>query len=118
VVTVNVTPEGSGNVKINGVTYISFPAYRTVADNSTVLFEAIPAEGYEFVNWGGPLSGNVNPITYLVTCDTSVFATFQEVANEPPVADAGNDQTVDEGTTVTLDGSASSDPDGEIASYQ
>lgn len=39
-------------------------------------------------------------------------------ANRPPSADAGNDQTVDAGGTVMLDGAASSDPDGSIASYQ
>ncbi len=34
-----------------------------------------------------------------------------------PVANAGADQTVIKGTTVVLDGSASSDEDGEIVSY-
>ncbi|MBN2282430.1 MAG: hypothetical protein JXO48_00910, partial [Deltaproteobacteria bacterium] len=37
---------------------------------------------------------------------------------EPPVADAGPDQLVDQGVPVTLDGSNSSDPDGEIVSWQ
>jgi hypothetical protein len=37
--------------------------------------------------------------------------------NDPPTADAGPDQDVDEETTVTLDGSNSSDPDDGIESY-
>jgi len=117
-VTVNVTPNDGGTVEVNGTTYDSFPAYITVADNSTVSFEAMPADGFEFVNWNGDLSGNENPTTHYVTCDTSAFATFQEVVNEPPVADAGEDKNVVEGTTVILDGSGSSDPDGDIAAYQ
>jgi len=38
--------------------------------------------------------------------------------NIPPTADAGPDQTVDKGVTVTLDGSNSSDPDDGIASVR
>jgi len=37
--------------------------------------------------------------------------------NEPPVANAGTNQTVVEGVKVLLNGSASSDPDDGIASY-
>ncbi len=40
-----------------------------------------------------------------------------EYGNYPPTADAGPDQTVDRGDTVTLDSSNSSDPDDGIASY-
>jgi hypothetical protein len=35
----------------------------------------------------------------------------------PPVADAGGDKTVPEGSSVTLDGSGSHDPDGTITAY-
>jgi hypothetical protein len=38
--------------------------------------------------------------------------------NDPPVADAGSDQTVEEETSVTLNGSNSSDPEGENLTYQ
>ncbi len=37
--------------------------------------------------------------------------------NQPPVADAGPDQTVNEGVSITLDGSRSSDPDSDALAY-
>jgi hypothetical protein len=39
------------------------------------------------------------------------------VANEPPLVDAGLDQTVTEGATVLLDGGGTRDTDGNIVSY-
>ncbi|MFQ5800284.1 MAG: PKD domain-containing protein, partial [Candidatus Hydrothermarchaeales archaeon] len=39
-------------------------------------------------------------------------------ANVPPIADAGEDVTVKEGSSVSLSAEGSSDPDGEIESYE
>ena len=43
---------------------------------------------------------------------------FTSRSNEPPVADAGADQSVFQGATVTLNGSASTDPDGDELRYR
>lgn len=40
------------------------------------------------------------------------------LVNEPPIADAGPDQEAILGESVQFDGSGSSDPDGDIVSYQ
>ena len=42
---------------------------------------------------------------------------MEHAANEPPVADAGGPYAVDEGSDVQLDGTASSDPDGDTLTY-
>ncbi|MBW1804149.1 MAG: hypothetical protein JRJ85_25875, partial [Deltaproteobacteria bacterium] len=47
--------------------------------------------------------------------DTSIVNVIG--SNQPPTADAGSDQSVVEGATVTLDGAGSSDTDDGIASY-
>jgi hypothetical protein len=49
--------------------------------------------------------------------DTDTCIIVITLDNLPPTADAGGDQTVNEGDIVALDGSNSSDPDGSIATY-
>ncbi|WP_101297754.1 PKD domain-containing protein [Halegenticoccus soli] len=49
---------------------------------------------------------------------TAVPADAVAAENEPPLVDAGLDQTVERGSTVLLDGTGSRDPDGRVASYR
>jgi hypothetical protein len=51
------------------------------------------------------------------TDDVKVTVKHIPPANNRPVANAGVDQTVNAGNTVSLDGSASTDPDGNITRY-
>jgi hypothetical protein len=46
--------------------------------------------------------------------DSTPDGVVVSIANEPPEADAGPDQEVDTNAMVTLDGSGSSDPDGNL----
>ena len=49
--------------------------------------------------------------------DKTIAFVTQSAANLPPVANAGVDQIVTQGSNVTLDASSSSDSDGTISSY-
>ncbi len=52
-----------------------------------------------------------------LTDTATTTADIQVPPNQPPVADAGMNQNAETGTLVTLDGSNSFDPDGDLISY-
>jgi hypothetical protein len=68
------------------------------ADGATLVFQLVVNDG----------AADSNPQDVTVTV---------EHVNHPPIADAGLDQTVNEGSQVTLNGTGSTDPDGDPLSY-
>ena len=59
----------------------------------------------------------VNDGTSSSKSDTVIIISSPASGNAPPVAHAGHDQSVHIGTVVTLDGSASTDANGHLLSY-
>ncbi len=67
--TVNITLDGSGSVQRN-------PSQTEYTYGQEVILTALPAPGYEFINWSGDLDGSDNPATITVTQDMNITAHF------------------------------------------
>jgi hypothetical protein len=72
--------------------------------------------GFMVSNFGINLIPQVCDIPNLLY-ETDEWYTANPCDNDPPTADAGGPYTVDEGSTVLLDGSGSTDPDGLQLTY-
>ncbi|MFC1610386.1 PKD domain-containing protein, partial [Myxococcota bacterium] len=92
---------GSPSVTFDDDT-LEMPGFRTprVIDPTILTFELLATDAH----------GATSAI------DT-VLITVEDTVNEPPVADAGPDDTIDEQTSISLDGTASSDPNEDALSY-
>ena len=81
------------------------------AVQSTFLAPNVEPKGLSFI-----FELTVTDYDSLQSTDTTIVNVIW--LNDPPTANAGVDQTVLEKSTVTLDGSNSSDPDDGVVSYQ
>lgn len=114
--------DGSGSYDPDG-TIVSYdwncPPIEFIFPNYIYGDTATP---YFFLTYG--VASGITFTCYLTVTDnlggtdtSSVTVTLTASTNTIPVADAGLDQTVDEGTLVTLNGIGSSDPDGTVVGY-
>jgi hypothetical protein len=113
-----VTLDGSGSFDSDGET-LTF-AWVQIGGSSVTLNGAGSAQPtFTAPSVGG--SGDVLSFQVTVSdgidADTDVVSIHVENINHPPTADAGPDQTKNEGASVTLDGTQSSDPDGDALGF-
>jgi hypothetical protein len=109
-----ITPAAGANGAISPATPVA------VKSGGSQTFTIAPATGFQVasVQIDGASVGALTSYAFSnVTANHAISASFA-AANQPPVADAGPDQTVASGVKVTLSGSNSTDVGGPgIASY-
>ncbi|MFC1969329.1 SdrD B-like domain-containing protein [Chloroflexota bacterium] len=105
----NVSPEGKGNIKVNGTAPPHYPITYSFASGANIRLDALPDSGYDFTHWSGSLTGSNNPAYITMTCSKSITANFASASIGDFVwedADADGIQDVDEpgidGVTVNL----------------
>ena len=99
----NISP--SGSVTVNHGSNQTF----TISANTTYHVQDVLVDGVSV--------GAATSYTFTNLTQNHTIAAIFSVDNQPPIANAGPDQTVNEGAAVKLNANNSSDPDGSIAAY-
>jgi len=91
-----------------------------VEQGGSQTFYITPDTGYHILDVlvDGFSKGAVSSYTFKDVATNHTISAVFEKDNLQPIADAGSNQTVNEGDPVGLSGSNSFDPDGSIVSYQ
>ena len=67
---------------------------------SLVTLTASPEPGYHFAEWAGDMTGTANPLTFEITANTNIIASFEK--NPPNIVLSTTALTVTEGDTRTV----------------
>jgi len=114
--TIIASADSNGSIAPSGVV--------TVSNRSNKTFSIQPGSGYHVldVRVDNKSLGALNIYTFEnVTQSHTITASFaltnQPPVNQPPIAKAGSDQTVEERNTCALNGLGSKDPEGKTLQY-
>jgi len=111
--TLTIATAGDGH----GVVTPTVGAHEYLSGTAVVVTATAQADS-DFGGWSGACSGLSPTCTVTMNADKWLTATFTlQAVNRAPTANAGADQSVKTGDLVTLDGSASTDPDGDALAY-
>jgi hypothetical protein len=114
--TVATVGNGIGSVMAFANGTVLLPTQRTQITHGTVVsLTATHSPTSTFAGWSGAVLTTTNPLVLTIDSNKDVTATFTlAVTNQSPMANAGVNQNVKSATLITLDGSGSSDPDGNL----
>ena len=114
-----VTLDGTGSSDPDAGDALSYMWRQTSGDTVTLSNSTIPSPTFAAPAGPAILIFELRVTDGSLSSTDAVNVTVAAPANRMPVADAGDDQDVNEGDTVTLDGTGSGDPDrGTTLTYE
>jgi hypothetical protein len=99
---VNVSPEDSGRIEVNGVQVPYYPYTQVFSRGETVQVKAIPLGQNVFQEWSGCQGGSANPLSLVMDPGKSIVAHFLTNSDNPCEYE-GDEDPCDDGDPCTTD---------------
>ncbi len=109
--TITASAGANGSISPSGSVTVS------VGANPTFTISADANHHVQNVLVDGVSVGSISTYTFTNVTENHMIAAIFSVDNQSPIANAGPDQTANEGIDIKLRGNNSIDPDGSIAAY-